>query len=169
MEDQPLGQSEVGAQAAEKTPEQMKQELVEAILEKDQNLEGFLVTQIRMGDRGVGFILNAFPFNGSEVEMCAAVSQKDGPLLFSKRLSKIIAGNRTGSDDISRAVEMNMSEVQPATEGSLRYWEDTFAVAEKSAARKVEKTRTERQVLPKALEFVKSSRITASTAAPAPQ
>jgi hypothetical protein len=143
------------AVSAEKTPEQLKQELIDAILKQNQELEGQLLTEVNISDREKVYIFNAFPHSGTGgIRVSAGVSSQDGPILFDSKTSEEMGRMRSNSASFSeRLLSEGKTTVQ---EGFLPDWQKAFTVAKELAGRRAEKIRSDRTVLPKALEFVKS-------------
>lgn len=138
-----------------KTPEQYKTELVDAVLKQNAELGNELIVEVGIDDEEKIYVFDVFPYSaGGEIQYSAGVSLKDGPVLFDTNTSNEIGKMRKDIENLDKSV-VTGGKIAFSID-DLPYWERTFALAKKFAEHRVERRKAEILILPKALDFINS-------------
>lgn len=149
------GQVQESSAQVENDPEKMRNEMVDTVVQANRDLEGQLVSIHKISespDSDMLFMFKTDPANGG-----FGVTRADGPIGIDKRVAKELT-----KGDITVATARTKAGVPDGgyaaiRSGFLSVWEESFKTAHTLAQPRAERIRMERDVLPKALNIVKST------------
>lgn len=153
MEGQDGSPVDVGSPEAKTPEQQMKKELNDTILKNNEDLEGLLLTTVDLGGNTVHIFNCTLSSDSNGLRNYFGFSEDDGPVVYDKNLSEQLDESIKRGQIPGREMASRMTPVKP---GELEFWQSAYARAESLALHKTERLRQERDLLPKALEFVKS-------------
>jgi len=145
----------------ETTADNQIREMVDAINQKDQQLEHKLLAAIpREGDR----TLYIFNDNDSGNAPAFGIDTKIGIVSIGKEAGKVLLERVTDGGNTYYKYERQSANLTPddrsvqqiLSDDGLMMWQETYKKSVVNAERRAEAIKAKRELLPKALEFIKS-------------